>query len=130
MNSFLSLSLYNYIAGPANQDFIPGTRVVEFDPRTPSEEVCASFTATDDNIIFETFAEADEFFVVTLISSDNVDVIREDSIAHVVIEDNDGMYVCTCIPTKKQMPYSCPIQLLPCDLCRILLCLCTQLQNN
>ena len=52
---------------------------------------CGTFSTTEDNI-FPTLAEPDEFFIVTLRSSDNADVIEGESRAHVVIHDNDGRY--------------------------------------
>ena len=52
---------------------------------------CASFIIIDDNL-FPTVAEDDEYFVVSLTSSDNVDVIPEESTARVIIRDNDGKF--------------------------------------
>ena len=64
----------------------------QFDPRNPStNEACADFIIVDDNIP-PIIAEDDEYFVVSLTSNDNVDVIADQSTARVVIHDNDGIY--------------------------------------
>lgn len=82
------------LAGPMNQDFMPATRTVGFNPQLPTEEACGTFSTTEDNI-YPILAESDEFFIVSLRSSDNADVIVEQSSAHVVIQDNDGMAPCS-----------------------------------
>ena len=71
-------------------DFIAGPVLVNFNQRNPTAEVCASFIIIEDNIP-PVEIEADEYFVVSLSSNDNVDVIPGESTAHVVIHDNDGM---------------------------------------
>lgn len=83
--------IFSSLAGPANQDYIPITRIVGFNPFLPAMAACGTFPTTEDNI-FPTLAEPDEFFIVTLRSSDNADVIERESRAHVVIHDNDGRY--------------------------------------
>ena len=93
--------IYNYVVTkviililtvePMNQDYIPHPIAVQFDPRNPSTPICAEFIIFDDNIP-PTLAEDDEYFLVSLKSNDNADVIPAESIAQVVIRDNDGMY--------------------------------------
>ena len=87
---------------PANQDYTPHRITVHFDPRKPNSPGCANFTVFDDNIP-PTLAEDDEYFLVSLRSNDNVDVIPAESTARVVIHDNDGIlleafkYVIRCL---------------------------------
>ena len=82
-----------FTADPGDQDYIPDSQEEIFDPRSPTPLIaCTNFIIIDDNL-FPTLAEADEYFVVTLTSSDNVDVIPGESSANITIHDNDGMFL-------------------------------------
>ena len=81
-----------FTAGPEDQDYIPDSREETFNPRSLNQIACTTFIIIDDNI-FPTLVEADEFFVVTLTSNDNVDVILGESSANITIQDNDGMHL-------------------------------------
>ena len=90
----LRITLSHHISdGPGEADYIPSTVSLAFHPSTLiNQSVCASFVIVDDNLP-PTVAEDDEYFLVSLSTSDNADIIPEQTTARVVIRDNDGMRV-------------------------------------
>ena len=73
--------------GPGEADYIPSTVTEHFQPST--QNVCVNFVIVDDNLP-PTLAEDDEYFLVSLSTNDNADVIPEQATATVIIQDNDG----------------------------------------
>ena len=78
---------------PDEADYIPSTVSLAFDIHSNNQNVCGNFVIVDDNLP-PTVAEDDEYFLVSLSTSDNADVSPEDATAKVVIHDNDGKSGC------------------------------------
>ena len=74
--------------GPDEADYIPSTASLTFGLSTRNQSVCANFVIVDDNV-----AEDNEYFLVSLSTSDDADVIPGEATAEVVIRDNDGIYL-------------------------------------
>ena len=73
-----------------NEDYVSVMFQLFFQVPTPGSPInnsCASFTTVDDRPIF---VEDNEFFYVILNSTDNVNIIQEQSKAMSIIIDNDG----------------------------------------
>ena len=84
-----SYCFYCVLDDPDEADYIPSTVSLAFDLHTHNLNVCGNFVIVDDNLP-PTVAEDDEYFLVSLSTSDNADIIPEQTTAKVVIHDNDG----------------------------------------
>ena len=69
----------DYLAGPISVDLLEG-----------STEVCAMFGAIDDNL--DPILEDIEFYQISLTTGDNADIEPNQSVADILIIDNDGVF--------------------------------------
>ena len=69
----------DYLAGAISVDLLAG-----------STEVCAMFGAIDDNL--NPILEDIEFYQISLTTGDNADIETNQSVADILIIDNDGEY--------------------------------------
>ena len=69
----------DYFAGPTSVDLLAG-----------STEVCAMFGAIDDNL--NPILEDIEFYQISLTTVDNADIEPSQSVADILIIDNDGEF--------------------------------------
>ena len=69
----------DYLAGPISVDLLEG-----------STEACAMFGAIDDNL--NPILEEIEFYQISLTTGDNADIEPNQSVADILIIDNDGVF--------------------------------------
>jgi len=78
--------LFLFLVSTVNQDYLPISSQIVFDPSNQNQAQCRTITVIDDLI-----CEADESFPVTLTSTENpAEVILNPSVGSVTILDNDG----------------------------------------